>query len=126
MGCYAATGCKTLGRECLKTFLAASAGQTPEDVVWLAQVKNMKAKQSDLMVIQFVKDFQQFYELIGLGELRERARKARFPEELLGLALAGYTTERRICVDDLVSRGVVVESGVVAGDSLATPLVKAY
>ena len=109
-----------------KPFYAAAAGTSPEKVVWRAALRNQAAKKQGQAVAQIVVDFKKFYEMVDHEVLEDRAKKLAFPEPLLRLILEGYRLERRVGFENLVGKPLFAKSGIIAGDTFATALVKAF
>ena len=50
--------------------------------------------------------YLKFYENIGHRELRAKAQQLGFPEEVIGLALAAYTSVRHIAMGSMPAKGL--------------------
>ena len=107
-------------------WMAAVRGQSPTSLVYRTAVEAEHAAARGLVVGAVCMDISQFYEHIDHTVLVGRAMALGYPVVPLRGAVRSYRLARYIASGCSVARPVATEKGVVAGDSFATSLVKAY
>jgi len=105
---------------------AAAKNKSTTDAVWRQAVRNQRAKKDKKAIAQVIADFHKFYETVNLEDLVERAKKLGFPEVLVRAAVACYRMERVVLFEGKAAESAWPTTGIVAGDTLATALVKVY
>ena len=113
-------------RDIEEPWMTAVRGQSPTSLVYRTAVEAEHAAARGRVVGAVCMDIAQFYEHINHAVLVGRAVASGFPMGTLRGAVRSYRLARYIVSGCAVARPVAAEKGVVAGDSFATSLVKAY
>ncbi len=110
-----------------RSFWSADKGNSPLDTVWRQEVRQEAAVSDGLQGAALLYDLDSFfYETIDRDLLLQRARLTGFPEVIVRVCLALYACPRMLALDGALSREVYPERGIIAGDTMATTLVKVY
>ncbi len=109
-----------------RSFWSADKGNSPLDTVWRQEVRQEAAVSDGRQGAALLYDLDSFYETIDRDLLLQRARRTNFPEAIVRVCLALYACPRMLALDGALSREVYPEHGIIAGDTMATTLVKVY
>ncbi len=109
-----------------RSFWSADKGNSPLDTIWRQEARQEAAVADGLQGAALLYDLDSFYELIDRDLLLQRARRTGFPEVVVRVCLALYACPRMLSLDGALTREVYPERGIIAGDTMATTLVKVY
>ena len=104
----------------------ASKGRGAVSEVWDVALLDEGARLQGADTACWAGDLSKFYERIPLAQLVAAAKDLGFPASMLRMALGIYKGARHIQYEKAFSSAVFARSGIIAGCSLATTLVKVF
>ncbi len=107
-------------------YWSADRGNSPLDTIWRQEARQEAAAASGRQAAALLNDLDSFYETVDRDLLLRRARATGFPEPIVRVCLALYACPRMLTLDGALSREVHPARGIIAGDAMATTLVKVY
>ncbi len=108
-----------------RRYLAAARGKSTSDVAWLRALRAEYASGSGATAASVLWDLKKCYEHGRHVLLATEARELNFPLAIARVAVAMYTSPRRLTLDGAFAEAVKPSRGFIAGCSNALAAIKA-
>ncbi len=109
-----------------RSYWSADRGNSPLDTIWRQECRQEAGVADGKQAATLLYDMSNFYEAVDRDLLLQRARRTGFPEAIIRVCLAVYAGPRMLQLDGALSVEAHPIKGMIAGDTMATTLVKVY
>ena len=105
---------------------AAGENRAAVDVVWRHSFAAEAADADNKLFAVMLFDIAQCYDILNHRILIDSAHRHEYPMSPLRMSISAYRAPRRITLSGVVSRLIMPEGGIIAGNAMATTELRCY